>query len=72
MRIVLAVAALISDGWAVPFYVLGWLLIPVKGRGDHASRSRARHDSRGVALALALASLLGAFLFLAGALNDAG
>jgi phage shock protein PspC (stress-responsive transcriptional regulator) len=31
VRIVLAVAALISQGWAVPFYVLGWLLIPVKG-----------------------------------------
>ncbi|HEU0316070.1 MAG TPA: ATP-binding protein, partial [Solirubrobacteraceae bacterium] len=32
--------------------------------------TRARHDSRGVALALALASLLAVFLFLAGALND--
>jgi signal transduction histidine kinase len=69
VRIVLAVAALISQGWAVPFYVLGWLLIPVKG--EQASiASRAKHDSRGVALALALASLLGVFLFLAGALND--
>ena len=74
VRIVLAVAALISQGWAVPFYVLGWLLIPVKGepgRGPEPSiASRAKHDSRGVALALALASLLGVFLFLAGALND--
>ncbi|MGH3281194.1 MAG: PspC domain-containing protein [Trebonia sp.] len=69
VRIVLAVAALISQGWAVPFYVLGWLLIPV--RGEQASiASRAKHDSRGVVLALALASLLGVFLFLAGALND--
>ncbi len=69
VRIVLAVAALISQGWAVPFYVLGWLLIPVKG--EQASiASRAKHDSRGVALALALASVLAVFLFLAGALND--
>jgi signal transduction histidine kinase len=69
VRIVLAVAALISQGWAVPFYVLGWLLIPVKGQ--HASiASRARHDPRGMVLAVALASLLAVFLFLAGAFND--
>jgi signal transduction histidine kinase len=69
VRIVLAVAALISQGWAVPFYVLGWLLLPV--RGQQASiASRAKHDSRGVALALALASVLGVFLFLAGAFNN--
>ena len=69
VRIVLAVAALISQGWAVPFYVLGWLLIPVKGQ-QASIASRAKHDSRGVALALALASLLAVFLFLAGAFND--
>ena len=70
VRIALAVAALVSDGWAVPFYVLGWLLIPVKGE-ETTIAQRARHDSRGVVLALALASLLAVFLFLAGALNDA-
>jgi signal transduction histidine kinase len=69
VRIVLAVAALISQGWAVPFYVLGWLLIPVRGQQTSIA-SRAKHDSRGVALALALASVLGVFLFLAGAFND--
>jgi signal transduction histidine kinase len=69
VRIVLAVAALISAGWAVPFYLLGWLLIPA--RGEQASiASRAKHDSRGVAIALALASLLIVFLVLAGVLND--
>jgi signal transduction histidine kinase/phage shock protein PspC (stress-responsive transcriptional regulator) len=81
VRIALAVAALISTGWAVPFYVLGWLLIPARGEtqaegggpapGDQPSiASRARHDSRGVVLALALASLLAVFLLLAGPLND--
>lgn len=81
VRIALAVAALISTGWAVPFYVLGWLLIPARGeapaeaggpaKGDQPSiASRARHDSRGVVLALALASLLAVFLLLAGPLND--
>jgi len=69
VRIVLAVAALISTGWAVPFYVLGWLLIPAKGQQTSIA-SRAKHDSRGVALALALASVLGVFLFLAGAFNE--
>ena len=57
VRIVLAVAALISQGWAVPFYVLGWLLIPAKGQ-QASIASKAKHDSRGVALALALASVL--------------
>jgi signal transduction histidine kinase len=69
VRITLAVLALISTGWAVPFYVLGWLLIPA--RDDKVSiASRARHDSRGVAIAIALASLLAVFLLLAGPLND--
>jgi signal transduction histidine kinase len=75
VRIALAVAALISTGWAVPFYVLGWLLIPAQGDaagdGQEVSiASRARHDSRGVALAIGLASLLAVFLLLTGPLND--
>jgi signal transduction histidine kinase len=69
VRIVLAVAAFISAGWAVPFYVLGWLLIPTRGE-ETSIASRAKHDSRGVSIALALASLLAVFLFLAGAFND--
>jgi signal transduction histidine kinase len=69
VRIVLAVAALISSGWAVPFYVLGWLLIPVKGQQTSIA-SKAKHDASGVVLAIALASLLAVFLFLAGAFND--
>ena len=69
VRIVLAVLAFVSTGWAVPFYFLGWLLIPVRGE-ETTIASKARHDSAGVALALALGSLLGAFLFLAGAFND--
>jgi signal transduction histidine kinase len=69
VRILLAVAALISQGWAVPFYVLGWLLIPVKGQQTSIA-SKAKHDASGVVLAIALASLLAVFLFLAGAFND--
>jgi signal transduction histidine kinase len=69
VRIALAVAALISTGWAVPFYVLGWLLIPVRGQ-ETSIASKAKHDARGVALAIALASVLAVFLLLAGALNS--
>lgn len=69
VRIVLAVAALITAGWAVPLYLAGWLLIP--GAGEQASiASRAKHDSRGTVIALALASLLAVFLVLTGVLND--
>ena len=70
VRIALAVAALITAGWAVPFYVLGWLLIPAQGEEANIA-SRAKHDSRGMAIAVGLGSLLVVFLFLAGALNDA-
>ena len=69
VRIALAVAALVSTGWAVPFYVLGWLLIPARDESVTIA-SRARHDSRGMALAVGLASLLTVFLLLAGPLND--
>src|ERR1700760_3183964 len=69
VRIALAVLALISTGWAVPFYVLGWLLIPVQGQQGSIA-SRARHDPRGVVLALGLASVLLVFLLLTGPLNE--
>jgi signal transduction histidine kinase len=68
-RIAWVVAALFTSGSAVPFYFVGWLLIPV--RGEPASiGARARHDSRGIALAVALASLLAVFLALSGVIND--
>jgi signal transduction histidine kinase len=69
VRIVLAVIALISQGWAVPFYFFGWLVIPAQGE-DMTIVSRARHDSRGVALAVGLASVLTVFLWLVSAFND--
>jgi signal transduction histidine kinase len=69
VRIVLAVAAFVTQGWAVPFYLFGWLLIPARGE-EATIVSKARHDSRGIALAVGLASLLAVFLFLAGAIND--
>ena len=68
VRIVLVVAAL-AGGWAVPLYAVAWLLIPAKG-AEASIGSKARHDSRGVALAVALASVLAVFLFLAGVVNS--
>jgi phage shock protein PspC (stress-responsive transcriptional regulator) len=118
VRIACVVAALVSQGWAVPIYFIGWLLIPVRtgpppaattkapGPGPAASTrpaatsgpaattgprpaatagprpavaaecaepsigARARHDTRGIALAVALGSLLAVFLLLSGVLND--
>jgi signal transduction histidine kinase/phage shock protein PspC (stress-responsive transcriptional regulator) len=69
VRIACVVAALVSQGWAVPIYFVGWLLIPAKGETESIG-AKARHDSRGVALAVAAASLLAVFLLLAGVLND--
>jgi signal transduction histidine kinase len=74
VRIAFVVAALFSQGWGVPFYFIGWLLIPPRSDDTGAEQAsigvRARHDSRGVALAIALASLLAVFLLLAGVLRD--
>jgi signal transduction histidine kinase len=61
--------ALVSTGWFVPVYVVAWLLIPAADE-DTSIGSRARSDSRGIALAAALASLLAFGLLIAGALND--
>jgi signal transduction histidine kinase len=69
VRIACVVAALVSTGWAVPLYFIGWLLIPAKGATSSIA-AKARHDSQGVALAVAVASLLAVFLLLAGVLND--
>jgi signal transduction histidine kinase len=69
VRIVFVLIALVSTGWCVPVYVLAWLLIPQAGE-DASIGSRARSDSRGIALAAGLASLLALALLIAGALND--
>jgi signal transduction histidine kinase len=69
VRIAWVVAALFSTGWAVPVYFAGWLLIPAKG-ATASIGAKARHDAVGVTLAIALASLLGVFVLLAGAIND--
>ena len=69
VRIACVVAALVLQGWVVPVYFIGWLLIPAKGE-TAGIWAKARRDSRGTTLAIAVASLLAVFLLLAGVLND--
>ena len=68
VRIVFVVVTLVSQGWTIPFYLGGWLLIPARG-AEASIWSRARHDSRGIALAVGLGSLLCVLLGLASVLN---
>jgi len=68
VRIVFVLIALIPPGFFVPLYVVGWLLIPAAGE-DGSIGSRAKSDSRGIALAAGLATLLAFLLFVVGAFN---
>jgi signal transduction histidine kinase len=69
VRILLVVAFLFTQGWIVPVYAVGWLVIPPRD-SDTSIWSRARHDSRGVAVAAALGSLLVFFMLIVTALNE--
>ncbi len=68
VRIVFVLLALIPSGFCVPLYVVAWLLIPAAGE-DSSIGSRARSDSRGIALAAGLATLLAFLLFVVGVFN---
>ena len=71
VRIVFVLIALVSTGCFVPLYVVAWLLIPAAG--EQASiGSKARSDSRGIALAAGLASLLILVLLVAARSTTAG
>jgi len=69
VRIVFVLIAVVTGGFGVPVYVAGWLLIPAAGE-DTSIGSRARSDSRGIALAAGLASGLAFLLFVAGVFNS--
>lgn len=69
VRVVTVVITLISGGLVVPVYLLAWLLIPAEGT-DESIAIRARRDSRGIALALGLASLLAVLLLLVGSVSS--
>ena len=63
VRIVFVLLALIPSGFCVPLYVVGWLLIPAAGEQTSIGH-RARSDSRGIALAIGVATMLAFLLFI--------
>jgi signal transduction histidine kinase len=63
VRIVFVLLALIPSGFCVPLYVMGWLLIPAADEQTSIGH-RARSDSRGIALAIGLATMLAFLLFI--------
>lgn len=69
VRVVFVLIALIPSGFFVPLYVVGWLLIPAAGQ-DTSIGHRARSDSRGIALAAGLATLLAFLLFIANVVGN--
>lgn len=69
VRVVIVVVTLISGGLIVPIYLLAWLLVPAEGT-DESIAIRARRDSRGIALALGLASMLAVLLLLLGSVSS--
>src|SRR3984957_12906712 len=70
VRIVFVLIALVSGGFCVPFYVVGWLLIPAAGEDTNIG-SRARSDSAGIALAAGLATLLALVRLVGGVVTHA-
>ncbi len=69
VRIVFVLIAIVSGGFAVPLYVAAWLLIPAAGE-DRSIASRARSDSAGIGLAVALATLFAFLLFVVGVFSQ--
>jgi signal transduction histidine kinase len=69
VRIVFIVALLVTQGWVVPIYCLAWLVVPPRD-SDVSIWHRARNDSRGITLAIAVASAALAFLIIGYLLND--
>jgi signal transduction histidine kinase/phage shock protein PspC (stress-responsive transcriptional regulator) len=79
VRLAFVIAVLISSGTLIPFYFIGWLLIPVRmddeeSPADHPEYasiwSKARHDSRGIALAVGVGSALSVVMVLVGVLSS--
>jgi signal transduction histidine kinase/phage shock protein PspC (stress-responsive transcriptional regulator) len=58
----------LASGFGISVYVLGWLLLPAEG-DDSSIASRALHDFRGIALALAVVPAVVVVLVLASALG---
>ena len=70
LRITVAVISLLSSGYLLAAYVITWLLLPASDE-TRSIASRAASDKRGIGLAAALATVLGAVLIGVGALDIA-
>ncbi len=69
VRIVFVLIALATTGFGVVLYVAAWLLIPAAA-ADGSIAGKARSDTRGIALAIGLASLLTLILLVGGVFDD--
>src|ERR1700733_14257945 len=69
VRIVFVLIAVVTTGTGVALYVAAWLFLPAADQ-DVSIATKARTDSRGIALAAGLAVLLTLFLLVAGVFND--
>jgi signal transduction histidine kinase len=69
VRVVFVLITVVSGGVGGAVYVAAWLLIPAAGQEANIA-SQARNDSRGIRLAIAVASLLALILLAIGALGD--
>ena len=69
VRVVFVLITVVSGGVGGAVYVAAWLLIPAAGQAANIA-SQARNDSRGIRLAIAVASLLALILLAIGALGD--
>jgi signal transduction histidine kinase len=68
LRIAVAVISLLTSGYLFAAYVITWLLLPAADETGSIA-SRAASDKRGIGLAAALATVLGAVLIGVGALD---
>jgi signal transduction histidine kinase len=69
VRIVFVLIAVVTSGTGVAVYVGAWLFLPAADQ-DASIAAKARGDSKGIALAIGLATLLTVFLLVAGVFND--
>jgi signal transduction histidine kinase/phage shock protein PspC (stress-responsive transcriptional regulator) len=69
VRIVFALIAVATSGAGVALYVAAWLLIPAKD-ADTSIGAKARSDSRGIALAIGLGTMLTLLLLIVGVFNE--
>jgi signal transduction histidine kinase len=69
VRIVFVLIAVVSTGTGVALYAGAWLFLPAADE-DTSIATRARNDSKGIALAVGLAVLLVMFLLVAGVFDD--